>query len=160
NLDRLRRFTKERGYAARCRNATITTADGMPLIWASRLQRTPLPERVTGSNLIWSLTAGAARRRKSVFLLGGAPGTALKTAKVLLRHCRGLRITGTFCDLIDTRRGGEVLNRLADRLASAAPDIVYVALGCPKEEELIDRLRSTLPNAWWLGVGIAFSFVS
>ena len=40
--------------------ATLRTADGMPLIWASRLQRTPLPERVAGSDLIWSLTARAA----------------------------------------------------------------------------------------------------
>jgi N-acetylglucosaminyldiphosphoundecaprenol N-acetyl-beta-D-mannosaminyltransferase len=44
-------------------------------------------------------------------------------------------------------------------LLAAAPDIVFVALGSPKQEVLIDRLRHALPRAWWLGVGISFSFV-
>jgi len=160
NLDHLRRSAKDQEYAEQCRSATIVTADGMPLIWASRLQRTPLPERVTGSNLIFSLTAGAARQNKSVFLIGGAPGTARNTADILLRRYPGLRVAGVYSESIDPKIGGEALNRLAAELALAAPDIVYVALGSPKQEELIDKLRDALPRAWWLGVGIAFSFVS
>ena len=50
--------------------------------------------------------------------------------------------------------------RQAQQLASTAPDIVYVGLGSPKQEEVIDRLRDTLPHAWFMGVGIAFSFVA
>jgi N-acetylglucosaminyldiphosphoundecaprenol N-acetyl-beta-D-mannosaminyltransferase len=160
NLDHLRRFARDRDYAARCRNATIVTADGMPLIWASRLQRTPLPERVTGSNLIFSLTAEAAKQNKSVFLIGGTPGAARKTADILLSLYPGLRVAGVCSEPIDPKNGGEALKRLAEELTMAAPDIVYVALGSPKQEELVDKLRDTLPHAWWLGVGIAFSFVS
>jgi N-acetylglucosaminyldiphosphoundecaprenol N-acetyl-beta-D-mannosaminyltransferase len=160
NLDHLRRFARDREYAARCRNATIVTADGMPLIWASRLQRTPLPERVTGSNLIFSLTAAAARQNKSVFLIGGTRSAARKTADILLSRYPGLRVAGVHSESIDPKNGGETLKRLTKELAMAAPDIVYVALGSPKQEELIDKLRATLPDAWWLGLGIAFSFVS
>jgi N-acetylglucosaminyldiphosphoundecaprenol N-acetyl-beta-D-mannosaminyltransferase len=49
---------------------------------------------------------------------------------------------------------------LRARLKSAKPDIVYVALGSPKQEGVIDQLRDALPHSWWLGVGIAFSFMS
>src|SRR6266849_5528357 len=62
NLDHLRRFEQSVEYATRLRQASLMIADGMPLIWASRLQGTPLPARVTGSDLIWSLTQGAAAR--------------------------------------------------------------------------------------------------
>src|SRR5580700_678179 len=99
NLDHLRRFARDRDYAARCRNATIVTADGMPLIWASRLQRTPLPERVTGSNLIFTLTAEAAKQRKSIFLIGGAPGVARRTADALLDRYPGIRIAGVSSEI-------------------------------------------------------------
>src|SRR5579862_6103320 len=55
NLDHLRRMVRDPAYAAYCQLATIRTADGMPLVWASRVQRTPLPQRVSGSSLIWTL---------------------------------------------------------------------------------------------------------
>src|SRR3954447_10439461 len=56
--------------------ARLVVPDGMPLIWASKLRGTPLPERVAGSDLIWSLTVGAAHNGASIFLLGGNPGAA------------------------------------------------------------------------------------
>src|SRR6185503_14088249 len=52
------------------------------------------------------------------------------------------------------------MERLAAALSEAAPDIVFVGLGSPKQEKLIGRLRSTLPGAWWLGVGISFSYLT
>jgi len=160
NLDHLRRFVQNGDCACLHSHASIVTADGMPLIWASVLKGTPLPERVTGSNLIWSLSASAARRGRSIFLLGGAPGTAQKAAACLARRYPDLRIAGFSSqpDEFGAERGQ--WNSLAQTLAAARPDIVYVALGSPKQEELIETLRDTLTASWWLGVGIAFSFVA
>jgi N-acetylglucosaminyldiphosphoundecaprenol N-acetyl-beta-D-mannosaminyltransferase len=45
-------------------------------------------------------------------------------------------------------------------LAETRPDIVYVGLGFPKQEHLIEKLRPSLPDAWFLGIGISFSFVA
>src|SRR5215218_8450759 len=76
NVDILRMAAAEgpdgpvRGYLA---DATLVVADGMPLVWASRLAGTPLPERVTGSGLIWSLSAALGRAQRSVYVLGGKP---------------------------------------------------------------------------------------
>ena len=83
NLDHLRRCASDLTFNALLDEASIVVADGMPLVWASRIQRTPLPERVAGSDLISSLRAGAARRGHSIFLLGGAPGSAEAAARVL-----------------------------------------------------------------------------
>src|SRR5436305_9126937 len=81
-------------YAA---DASLVVADGMPLVWASRLAGTPLPERVTGSGLIWSLSRGLAADHRSVYLLGGAPGTpsgASRAGTALRLACPGLRVAG------------------------------------------------------------------
>jgi N-acetylglucosaminyldiphosphoundecaprenol N-acetyl-beta-D-mannosaminyltransferase len=159
NLDGLRQWVGDAAVAELCGAATLVLADGMPLIWASRLQRTPLPERVAGSNLIFSLSAAAARSGRSLFLLGGDPGTAEETARILRQRDPGLLVAGTHCPPHGFERDALELRRIRDLLVAARPDIVYVALGLPKQERLIHALREQLPNAWWLGLGISFSFV-
>jgi len=159
NLDHLRRLVKEKAYNELCAPAELIVADGMPLVWASRLQRTPLPERVAGSSLIWTLTRAAASAGKSIFLLGGAPGTAERTAKVFASACPNLQIAGVHCPAVGFERDPLAVAAIADMLRSRQPDIVFVALGSPKQERLISEMRAIFPNNWWIGVGISFSFV-
>ena len=153
NLDHLRRCLTDPHFEALVAEADLVVADGMPLVWASRAQGTPLPERVAGSNLISSLSESAARRGRSVFMLGGAPGTAEGAAKVLQNRFPGLKVAGTYCPPIGFEQNKRIMGELRDVLAASAPDIVYVALGSPKQERLIALLRTALPSAWWLGVG-------
>ena len=159
NLDILRRLVRDSGFSELCRGVTLRLADGMPLVWASRLAGTPLPERVAGSDLIWSLSERAARSGWTVFLLGGDPGTADRAAAELARRYPGLRIVGTACPPFGFERDASYMSGLEVRLRAASPDIVYVALGSPKQERLIERLREGMPAAWFLGIGISFSFV-
>ena len=160
NLDHLRRLCRDSSFRALCSQASLLVPDGIPLLWASRLQRTPLPGRVAGSDLISSLTRGAAEDGRSVFLLGGDPGTAEAAAIVLQQRNPGLRIAGLTCPPIGFERDEERMWQLTDQLVQAAPDIVYVALGSPRQERLMQQLRSVLPATWWLGIGISFSFLS
>src|SRR3954447_3794386 len=132
----------------------------MPLVWASRLSGTPLPERVAGSELIWSLTAEAALRDRSVFLLGGAPGTC-ERAQQRLRACYpGARFAGNSCPPFGFEYDAEEIETIRETLRGASPDIVFVGLGFPKQERLIAYLRSEFPKMWFLGVGYSFSFVA
>ncbi len=160
NLDIFRRLYRDREFAALCEPATLRLADGMPLIWASKLRGTPLPGRVPGSDLIWTLSARAAAEGHSVFFLGGNPGTADAAAATLRAKHPALRVAGTLCPEMGFEKSEATLERVCDSVISAAPDIVYVALGSPKQELLIRRLRPLLPNAWFLGIGVSFSFVS
>jgi exopolysaccharide biosynthesis WecB/TagA/CpsF family protein len=160
NLDHLRRLQRDESFREHYRHADLAVADGMPLVWACRLQQTPLPGRVAGSDLIWSLSRAAAEGGASLFLLGGDPHTADEAAAKLRARFERLRILGTCCPEpgFENRAGG--IEEIAARLAALRPDIVFVALGSPKQEVLIARLRSILPSTWWLGVGISFSFVA
>jgi len=159
NLDHLRRLRADAAFAALCEGATVRVADGMPLIWACALQGTPLPERVAGSNLISSLSEAAATHHRSVFLLGGEPGTAEAAADVLERRHPDLRIAGTSCPSPGFEHRAGELDQITHELCTSRPDIVFVAFGSPKQEQFIARCRHCLPRAWWLGVGISFSFL-
>ncbi len=159
NLDHLRRLCQDTSFRGLCAKASLLVPDGIPLLWAARLQRTPLPGRVAGSDLIWSLNNAAARAGHSVFLLGGDPGTAEGAAAVLKERHPSIRIVGIACPPIGFDKNEAQMEQLVEKLGQAAPDIVFVALGSPKQEMLIERLRSDLPATWWLGIGISFSFL-
>ena len=159
NLDHLHRYGRDSAFAGFFAQASLVLADGMPLVWASRLQGTPLPQRVAGSSLIWTLSEAAGRENRSIFLLGGEPGTAESAGQILAGRYPGLRITGTACPLLGFEKDPAQMQLLREQLIAAAPDIIFVALGSPKQERLIAALQAELPRAWWLGVGISFSFV-
>jgi len=159
NLDFLRRLTTQPEFAALCARATHIVADGMPIVWASRLQGTPVPERVAGSDLVSSLSAAAAARGHSIYLLGGAPGTAERAAAILRRRSPALQIAGIESPMLDPERDHRTVRAIAERICRARPGIIYVAFGSPKQEIFIDRVRHRLPGAWWMGVGISFSYL-
>lgn len=160
NIDHMRRCVDNSDYRETVASADLVLADGVPLVWASRVAGDPLPEQVAGSNLIVSLPAAAAARGISIFLLGGAEGTAAGAAMALIQRFPGLRVAGTWCPPFGFEDSPEELARLEAAVVGASPDIVFVGLGSPKQERLIERLRGLLPRTWWLGVGISFSYVT
>lgn len=160
NLDHLLRCKRSEAYRELVARADRVVADGMPLIWASRLQRTPLPERVAGSSLCLSLAATLARRNRSLYLLGGSPGIADIAGEILEQRFPGLRIAGTHCPPLGFENDPAEMEAIRQRLVASAPDVVYVALGSPKQEQLIERLRGEFPKTWWMGVGISLSFIA
>lgn len=160
NLDILRRLVRDADFRELCADADLRLADGMPLVWASRLQRTPLPERVAGSDLIWKLAERAAASGRSIYLLGGNPGSAENAARVLQERSPSLRISGLCCPPFGFEDDPEYSRGLERMIVDASPDIVFVGLGSPKQERLIRRLRGVLPSAWFLGVGVTFSFTA
>jgi N-acetylglucosaminyldiphosphoundecaprenol N-acetyl-beta-D-mannosaminyltransferase len=160
NLDHLRRYTRDAQARRLIDGADMVVADGTPLIWASRLAGVPLPERVAGSDMIWSICEAVSRHRGSVFLLGGEPGVAVIAARVLAENNPGLAIAGTSCPPMGFEEDAQEVDRIAAQLRATAPQIVLVALGFPKQDLLISRLRHLLPGASFIGVGISLSFVA
>lgn len=160
NLDILRRWVRSADFRKEADATTMCLADGMPLIWASRLQGHPLPERVAGSDLISTLSAAAAVHGRSIYLLGGASGTAQQSAEILCSRSPRLQVVGTDCPPLGFEHSEQLMGEIRDALVAAKPDIVFVALGSPKQERLINYLRPALPNVWWMGVGASFSFLA
>ena len=160
NLDHLRRYHCDPLAKALIDEADLVVADGMPLIWASCLAGEPLPERVSGSSMVWSICEAASARRQSVFLLGGDPGVAERAARIFHDRYPGLEIAGTACPPVGFESDEQELDRIRCQVTEAAPRIVFVALGFPKQDLLIRTLRSSLPHASFLGVGISLSYVT
>ncbi len=159
NLDHLRRLDHDPAFAAICAGADLRVADGMPVVWLSRLLRMRVPERVAGSSLIHTLSEAAAKCGRTVYLLGGDEGTAEAAAATLQSHNPTLKVVGAYCVPFGFEKNEVLVTEMVRQLKAAKPDIVYVALGSPKQEILIARLRKHLPDSWWLGVGISFSYV-
>jgi len=160
NLDVLRQWRGSEEVRELMSHADLVVADGMPLIWAGGLQGSPLPQRVAGSSLTVTLSAAAAEVGASVFLLGGDPGTAEAAAGKLLERNPGLRVAGTLSPPFGFEKSVEWEKRIERTLLDAAPDIVYVGLGFPKQERLIVALQRAFPVTWFVSCGISFSFVA
>jgi N-acetylglucosaminyldiphosphoundecaprenol N-acetyl-beta-D-mannosaminyltransferase len=160
NLDHIRRYRRDPAQRDLIDDADLVVADGMPLIWASHLAGEPLPERVSGSNMIWSICEAASARQQSIFLLGGDPGVAERSEQVFRERYPGLEIVGTACPAVGFENNEQELSRIERQVCGAAPRIVFVALGFPKQDLLIRRLRNCLPGTSFLGVGISLSYAT
>ena len=82
------------------RKANLRTADGMPLVWLSRILGSPLKERVAGADLLPYLAEALSRKRKSMFLLGGTKKVTKEAAEHLRHHFPGIRVIGVACPFI------------------------------------------------------------
>lgn len=161
NLDHLRRVGTDRSGRTQdlLQECDVIVADGMPLVWASKLAGQPLPERIAGSDMIVSLSARVGDAGGRVLLLGGQPGAAEDAARILRSATPRLAVD-TVCPPYGFEHDVAQLERLEDTIRSAGPDVVFVALGFPKQDELIRRLRRAYPRAWYVGVGVSVDFVA
>jgi N-acetylglucosaminyldiphosphoundecaprenol N-acetyl-beta-D-mannosaminyltransferase len=155
NTDRLRVISRDVRLEPIIRDSSLIVADGMPLVWAAALARTPLPERVTGSSLIFTLSEAAAREGRSVYLLGAEPDLPQRAAVGLTRRYPSLSVLGT-----GFVNGSNRIDAIRGQLIAEQPDIVYAGLGFPTEEHLICELAPSLPSTWFLGCGGAMAYAA
>ena len=130
----------------------------MPILWASRLLGSPLPEKVSGSDLLVPLMRLAAERCWRVYLVGGGPGVAEEASEKLTGQL-GVTIVGTDSPIVGPDGTGDGSAETLKRLAAASPDVVVVALGTPKQELWIDRFAGGLDPAVAIGVGGSLDFL-
>jgi N-acetylglucosaminyldiphosphoundecaprenol N-acetyl-beta-D-mannosaminyltransferase len=160
NLDILRQFTASVESRRLILDASHRVADGLPIVWASRLAGIPVPERVPGSDLVLSMPAAAAGAGLSVFLLGGNPGVAAAAARQLEARYPGLPRVNYYCPPFGFENDPRELEGIRDSLRDARPALVLIGLGFPKQERLIRLLRAEMPETWFVGVGISLSFLA
>jgi N-acetylglucosaminyldiphosphoundecaprenol N-acetyl-beta-D-mannosaminyltransferase len=140
-------------------DAHLVLCDGTPLVWASRWLQAPLRERVAGSDLAPRLARDAAEHGYRLFFLG-SDEAVLKEAKARLeaRH-PGLQICGVyappFARLLDLNN-----QEIAAAVRAARPDILFVALGAPKQEKWIHMHYRALDVPCCIGVGASLDFIA
>jgi N-acetylglucosaminyldiphosphoundecaprenol N-acetyl-beta-D-mannosaminyltransferase len=140
--------------------ADLITPDGMPVVWASRLLRAPLPERVTGADIVPKMAERAARHGWRIFLLGAKPDVARAAAARLETDYPGIQIVGCLSPPSAPLEAMDDAPILA-AILRARPDILLVAFGNPKQEKWIARHREQLrPIPICMGVGGTFDFLA
>jgi N-acetylglucosaminyldiphosphoundecaprenol N-acetyl-beta-D-mannosaminyltransferase len=140
-------------------DVALSLVDGQPLIWASYLLGSPLPEKVSGSDLIVPLVRRAAQKRWRVYFIGGAPGVGALAAQKLKEMC-DVDIVGIESPNV-SREGHPVDGQVViERMAAARPQLVFVAFGAPKQELFIQKALPAIRPAVAVGVGAGFDFIA
>ena len=146
---------RDERFAAAVRAADLAVPDGMSVVWAARLLGAPIPERVTGGDLMERMCAEAAQHGFRVFFLGGLPGAAAMAAVNLRERYPGLNICGMYCPPRGFEQDAAELARIRKTIEDASPDLLCVAFGAPKQEIWMQENRSALRVGAILPVGAA-----
>ena len=146
---------RNRSLAAAMQAADLSIPDGISVVMASRILHAPIPERVTGGDLMERMCAAAARHRFRVFFLGGLPGAAIMAAFNLRQRYPGLDICDTYCPPLGFENDPAEQARIRERINAAAPDLLCVAFGAPKQETWMQQNRDSLRTGAILAVGAA-----
>lgn len=131
----------------------LNVPDGIGIVWASKILKNPLKERVTGTDLVWKIAELTNQRGYSIYFLGAGEGIAQKAAFKLKEKYPKLKIAGVKASSLYD------LNNI-ERIKKAKPDILLVAFGHPKQEKWLFKYRERLGVPVSIGVGGAFDFIS
>jgi N-acetylglucosaminyldiphosphoundecaprenol N-acetyl-beta-D-mannosaminyltransferase len=159
NLDFLRLARSSTEFRDVLNSADLALPDGMPLVWASKIARKGVPCRVAGIDLVEGICAAGAQRGHSVFLLGARHGVALNASVEIMRRYPGIRIAGTYSPPVGVWSDLEE-HRIRDMIIDAAPDVLLVALGAPRQDAGIAANRDALGVPASIGVGCSCDVIS
>lgn len=134
----------------------IITPDGISIVWATKKLGDPVPERVTGIDLMERLCKEAAEVGWNVFLLGGAPGIAEKAADNLTKKYPGLQIVGTHDGYFKDEESEEITKMIK----MSCTDILFAGMGAPKQEFWIRKHMWPAGVKVSMGVGGSFDVLS
>jgi N-acetylglucosaminyldiphosphoundecaprenol N-acetyl-beta-D-mannosaminyltransferase len=159
NVDHIVQAEHDEAFRAAYARTSLSFVDGTPVLWAAKLLGTPLPEKLSGSDLFDPLLERAAQEQLRVVLLGGGPGVAEVAATNLKKRLPSLQLV----DTLAPRLGLSVTDEeraCVERLARARADLIFVCLGAPKQEFFSDRNRQALAPAVLVGFGAAVDFAA
>ncbi len=140
-------------------DSELVLCDGTPLVWASRWLDAPLRERVAGSDLMPFLFAHAAKKGHRLYFLGSSEEVLAASVEKCQERYPGIQICGTYspphAKLLDID-DEDILRRVRE----ASPDILLVAMGCPKQEKWIYRHYKSLGVPAIIGIGASLDFIA
>ena len=160
NVDHVVRLDSQPEFKQVYSTSDYIFADGMPVVWASKMSANPLPERVTGADLFVSLCKGCVEKNMSIFVVGGMPDQEDMLLRAFAQTYPGLQVS-IFCPSMQFTPDGSEADTAIDLIQQAQPNIVFICLGMPKQEYFAFRYRreQTSRNApLLLCVGAAMEF--
>lgn len=161
NVDFVVRFHKDATFREIVNAAWLTLPDGTPIIWMSRLigEKT-LKERVTGADLLPAVCDASRKNKKKLFFLGGVEGVAELAKLNFEKRFPGVDIVGTYSPPFGFEKDNYKIEEIIDIINSSEANILFVGLGSPKQEYLIDKIKDRLVCRVALCTGAAFDFAA
>lgn len=154
NPEKLMKAKEDQSLKDLLNRAEFQIPDGIGVILASKLNKGNIKSRVTGIDMMDRIVREAARTGKSIFLYGAKPGVAESAAEALKFTYASLQIAGT-------QDGYEKDNeKVIQKINEAKPDILFVAMGSPRQEEWIEANRDKLHPSLYQGVGGSFDVLA
>ncbi len=138
------------------RQADLFIPDGIGILWAGKLLGRPFPQRVTGVDLLLTLVEEASVREWKVYLLGAAPGVADDVARLWREKYPALTVAGCH----DGYFKDDEEEQVVAQIRAAAPDLLFVGMGSPRQETFIVRNAPHLDVPVCMGVGGSFDVLS
>lgn len=142
-------------YMAQIKKADLVTADGIGVVKAANLLGTPLPERVTGFELMIDLLQVANEEAYSIYLLGAADETLQKTICQIEKDYPRLQIVGSHHGFFDWSQ-----DTIPSEIERLQPDLVFVALGAPRQEKWIGQHIDRFQKGVFIGIGGSFDVIA
>jgi N-acetylglucosaminyldiphosphoundecaprenol N-acetyl-beta-D-mannosaminyltransferase len=139
-----------------CRNGDLVLPDGMSVVWTSRVAGLPVPERVSGADLMVRLLEAASAHRLSVYLLGARSEVVAELARRCAREYPGLAVAG----FRDGYFGPEQDAAVVEHIRQAAPHMLFVGMPSPFKETWCERNRQALDVPVIMGVGGTFDVLA
>jgi N-acetylglucosaminyldiphosphoundecaprenol N-acetyl-beta-D-mannosaminyltransferase len=137
----------------------MTTPDGMGIVWLLKLMGHHHVGRVYGPDLMQAVCKLSLDNGWSHYFYGGAPGVAEQLSSNLLEKYPGLKVAGFISPPFGSISKAEDYN-LSNKLNEAKPDIIWVGISSPKQEQWMAQHREILNAPVLIGVGAAFDFLS
>lgn len=147
------------GFKQILNNTDLIVPDGAPLVWAGRRRGLDLPRRVYGPDLVLAFCKETQTHGYRHFLYGGEPGVAEQLAESLKRRFPAIQVAGTFSPPFRPLSKGED-DEIVGMISRAAPDVLWVGLGAPKQERWMHEHKKRLNVPVIVGVGAAFDMIS
>lgn len=117
--------------------ADMVLVDGKPLIWISKIHKSPIKAKISGSDLVPELCEVAAKKGYSIFILGGKEGIAKKARDKMEEKLPNIKIVGTYSPPFGFEKDEEELKKINSLISEAKPDLLITCFGCPKQEKFI-----------------------
>lgn len=150
NPEKIMKAEKDEKLLKLLNSAAIQIPDGVGVVIASRLKGGSIRSRVTGIDLMYGICDNAAKKGHSIYLLGAKPGIAKQAGEILKRRYNGLNIVGIRDGYFKDEK--EILSDIKEN----SPDILFVAMGSPKQEYWITGHMEELGVPLLMGVGGSF----
>lgn len=156
NVDKLVKASKDEQLRRIINDCALINADGMPVVWASRILGKPLKERVAGVDLFEALMKRSAQRGWRVYLLGARQEVVSQVKETFESLLPGLQVAGYRNGYWEPHEEGEVV----EDIVRARADILFVAISSPKKEQFLGAYQERMRVPFAMGVGGSFDVAS